>query len=235
MDKSSIPTLPHGADGIELGDLVIEFRADKVIALRRNVEEHFTLHAGNNSGVIDIHRTRKDAQGCEQHATIFAMRRDNILPFLNELSSLIPNFLQLFRRLNLRSIEDQQIEIVRGVLPIEQEHIGRVTRRKPGRRRLVLDPQKLRDEIYAAEYLEEVWDWPSEPFSLWKNGRMIGIAFKASDPHDTAKLSWIRLRDLARFYSEMQHLVEQVALRYAIPPSEYHNYPDAELRSNSVL
>lgn len=225
MGKSATLILPHAANGIELGDFAIEFRADKIVAFRRTVGDHFTLHAGNNSGVIDIHRTWKDAQGCEHHATIFAMRRDNILPFLNELSSLPRSVIQLVRDLRLGWLGHRHIGIAWGLSLIDQDHISRVTRRKSGRKRLVLDPNKFVNEIRVPEYLEEVWDWPDGPFSLLKGGRMIGIAFKASDAHGNVKLAWIKLRDMGRLSSQMQHRIVQVALRYAIPRDEYHNYP----------
>lgn len=56
------PSLPHGATGIEVGNFVIELRSDKVVVLAKDRGEHYTLHAGQKSGILDVHRTwRVDA------------------------------------------------------------------------------------------------------------------------------------------------------------------------------
>lgn len=70
--------LPHGARGIEDGPLVLEFRGDKVIFLIRPLGAHFTLHAGSNSGVLDLHRTWTDEPGAVRHQTIFAIRHADV-------------------------------------------------------------------------------------------------------------------------------------------------------------
>jgi hypothetical protein len=90
---------------------------------------------------------------------------------------------------------------------------------------LVVDPDKFLKELCVPEYIEEILDWPDGPFSLVEGGRMIGIAFKATDPHGNAKFAWIRLRDLRRLFNQVQPLIVEAALRYAIPRTEYHNYP----------
>jgi hypothetical protein len=50
-------SLPHGASGVEVGDFVINFCSDKVVALAKYGDTHYTLHAGHASGVLDLHRT----------------------------------------------------------------------------------------------------------------------------------------------------------------------------------
>ena len=73
MNRKPSSLLPHGASGIEFGNFVIEFRADKIVAIARDTAEHYTFHAGGASGVLDIHRTWRDADGAERHQTVFAM------------------------------------------------------------------------------------------------------------------------------------------------------------------
>jgi hypothetical protein len=63
MDESASLPLPHGANGIELGDLAIEFRADKVILFVKFSGDRYTLHSGRESGVLDVHRTWRDKSG----------------------------------------------------------------------------------------------------------------------------------------------------------------------------
>ncbi len=65
--------LPHGARGIEVEDLVLIFAESKVVFLSKARQEHYTLHAGPRSGVIDVHRTWTDEEGIERHQTIFAI------------------------------------------------------------------------------------------------------------------------------------------------------------------
>lgn len=224
MSESEISNpLPHNAKGIDLGDLVIMFCPDKALVTRKTAGDHFTLHFGYGSGVIDVHRTCKDGQ----HNTIFAMRRDNIPAFLAELESLVPALVRLLRPLRLGWLARQGIGIAWGAFPTEEKHISRITRLGPKRwkRRLVLDQEKFLSEIYAPEYYEEVWSQPDGQFSLGKNGQVIGMAFKSTDPYGNARLAWIKLRDLNRLSGQAWRLMKEAALRYAIPESEYHNYP----------
>lgn len=64
-------SLPHGASGVEVGDFVINFCSDKVVALAKYGDTHYTLHAGHASGVLDLHRTWRDPDGTERHQTVF--------------------------------------------------------------------------------------------------------------------------------------------------------------------
>jgi hypothetical protein len=67
--------MPHDAVGFDLGDLAIEFRADKMVLIRKSLGDHYTIQLGAPSGVLDVHRTWKDELGREQHKTVFAMHR----------------------------------------------------------------------------------------------------------------------------------------------------------------
>jgi len=81
MSESTIPfRIPHRAKGIALGELAIDFQMDmdKVVFTKNSSHEHFTIQFGNNSGVLDVHRTWKDEAGREHHQTLFAMQRDDI-------------------------------------------------------------------------------------------------------------------------------------------------------------
>lgn len=224
MSESDISNpMPHNAKGFDLGDLVIMFCPDKALVTRKTAGDHFTLHFGYRSGVIDVHRTCKDGQ----HKTIFAMRRDNIPALLGDLASLLPALGRLLRPLRLGWLVRQRIGIAWGVFPTAEEHISRVTRlgSKRQKRRLVLDQEKFLSEIFAPEYYDEVWSQPDGEFSLWKDGQAIGMAFKSTGPYGNARLAWIKLRDLNRLSGQAWPLIREAALRYAIPESDYHNYP----------
>jgi hypothetical protein len=212
-DSKAADPLPHNARGIDLGDFVMLFCADKIIVTRKTGGDHFTLHSGYKSGVIDLHRTWKDDQGSEQHTTIFAMRRDNIPALLRELNSLPQSLGRLLRPLRLGWLGRRGIGIAWGVLPTDEEHINRVS-----------DREKLLCGIYSPEYLDEVRWQPDGQFTLWRNGRMIGIAFKSTDLHGNARLAWMKSQDLQRFQGQVWCLIREVAMRYAIPENDYHNY-----------
>jgi hypothetical protein len=222
--EQSVSALRHAAKGIEVGDFAIEFRGDKLVMFRRSSGDHFTLHAGHNSGVIDLHRTWKDAAGRQRHETVFAMRRDRIPHLLGHLNTLPSDLIQLMRPLRLGWLGHRHITIVWGALPIDQEHIGKITARKARRKRVILDPVAFQQEVYIPQYLEEVWDMPDGPFSLWKRGRMIGFGMKLSHHDNRANLYWVKMRDLMRLGTKMQRLLLALVPGYAIPADEYHKY-----------
>jgi len=225
MGDNDKPVLPNCAEGIEIGDFVIEFRADKIIVLKRDAGEHFTIHAGLNSGVIDIHRTWTNPGGHEEHDTIFAICRNQIPAILQEMKDVPWKFIKLFRRLRLGWLGHRQIGIVWGLFPIEQEAIAMVTCRRRGRKRFVFDPAAFKDQILVPEYLDDIWDMADGPFSLWKKGRMIGIGLKFREGNKRASLHWIKMRDLTRLGTQLQKTVFEIAARHAIPPEQYCKYP----------
>lgn len=217
-------SLPHGASGIETGDFAIEFRSDKVVAIARATGEQYTLHAGHDSGVLDLHRTWRDASGIERHQTVFAMLRSDLHGLLADLSPLTIGTLQLFRRLRLGWLYRNNIDIVWGIDPITDQEIAAVTRRRRGRKRLVLDEAKLRDNVLIPEHLEEIWGFPDGAFSLMNRGQKIGVGIKVTDPAGYPHLYWLRLRDISRLFHAVQDRFFATALKYAIPKEKYKDY-----------
>ncbi len=231
METSTSSILPHGAKGIDLGEFVVEFRSDKMVAIRKSSGDHFTLQFGENSGVIDLHRTWNDADGRKHRETIFAIHRNRIPAVLEEFELLVlkefgswPSVLIHFvRPLHLGLLGHRHIGIAWGILPVEEEHIGRITLKSP-RKRLIIDPVKYREDIYVPEYLDEIWDMPDGQFSLWKRRRMVGIGMKVRRQHHPAKLYWFKMRDWMRFLEKMQEPLLQALSRHAIPADEYRLY-----------
>ncbi len=216
-------TLPNGAIGLEVDEYAIEFRPDKAILLRKKIGDHFTLQFGNNSGVLDLHRTWKDADGHEEHETIFAMHRDNIPAFFAQFSSVSSSLIKLIRPLRLGWMSHHHIGILFGGLPISNSHISKIARRSR-RKRLVIDPPKFRSEIYAPEYLEDIWDLPDGPFYLWKGGRMIGLGMKLPHHQKPSRLYWIKARDLTHLTGSVGKMLLEIASRFAIPSDQYYKY-----------
>jgi hypothetical protein len=92
--------LPQGARRIDIADLVLELGRNKVVMLRKSAGDHYTLQAGHQSGIIDLHRTWRDANGGEHHETLFAMRRDDLFTVLNAFA-WPQELLRLFRPLRV--------------------------------------------------------------------------------------------------------------------------------------
>jgi len=223
MSQSVIPfKMPHGAVGVDLGDLAIEFRPDKMVLVRRLVGDHYTIQLGAPSGVLDVHRTWKDESGREQHKTVFAMHRSDIPKVIRELSRATSGLFS-FRRLRLGWLARNEIAIARGLELGTIEDIAQVTR-KARRKRLVVDEAKLRAQLRAPDYLEEVWDFPDGQFSLLRGGRRIGVGIKLTDQFGEAWLYWIKFRGLVRRSNAAWDQIAKAAMRYAIPPEEYGKY-----------
>ena len=218
------PTLPHGATGIEIGNFVIEFRCDKVVVLAKDRGEHYTLHAGHESGILDFHRTWRDPDGSERHQTVFAMRHSDLPAFLNEFASMTTGMVRLLRRLRPGWLYRHGIGIVRGLEPLSDEDIAAVTRRRPGRKRILVDEDKLQANVQIPEYLDEVWDFPDGAFSLFDGGRRIGIGIKATDRGGFVHLFWFKPRDVTRLFRSFEDRFLATAQKYAIPRENYRDY-----------
>ena len=217
--------LPHGAIGIEGSDFAVEFRSDKVVFIlkSRACGSHYTLHVGNQSGVLDLHETRLNAAGERARRTLFAIHRDDFTATVSELTPLLRGFLGLFRRLRLGWLDYRGISIARGIDPVSDHDIAAVTRKRG--RRLILDERVWQEQIRVSEYVDEVSEFPDGVFSLLRHGRKIGIGFKKTGPNGKVQLFWVRLRDLVHFISSWQTQVVAAMSRDAIPEERYVDYP----------
>src|SRR5882724_7387590 len=89
--------LPHGAKGIDTKDFAVEFRGDKIVfaAKSAGAGKHYTFQAGSKSGVIDLHETQQYTAGSDQHRTLFAVRRDDLIGLLGHSGPMLAEFLRL--------------------------------------------------------------------------------------------------------------------------------------------
>lgn len=179
--------------------------------------------------MLDIHRTWRDADGIERHQTVFAMRHADLFAFLNDLASMTTGMFRLLRRLRPGWLYRHSISVVRGLDPVTKQEMAAVTRRKPGRKRIVVDEEKFQANLQIPEYLNEIWDFPDGAFSLFDGGRRIGIGIKATDRTGFARFYWFKLRDVSRFFKSCEGLFLATAIKYAIPPEKYEEYRCLEL------
>jgi hypothetical protein len=213
---------PHGAKGIEGYGFAVEFRGDKIVFMPKadGSTTHYTLHAGPNSGVIDLHQTGSDG---ETHRTLFAVRKDDLLGLLQDMTAVVPELLGLMRPLRLGWLKHRNIGIARGIEPASDYDIAAVTRKR--KKRLALDPELYRQNIECPEFLEDVYDFPDGNFTLLHKGRAIGIGFKQTDAQGNVHLFWIKRCDLLRFGHYWQRIVVGALQRIAIPLERYAEYP----------
>jgi hypothetical protein len=217
--------LPHGAKGIEIENFAIEFRADKIVFVPKSggAGNHYTIHAGQKSGIIDLHETHPDAEGRQHHRTLFAMRRADLAGMIGEAASLLPELLSLFRPLKVGWMKRHNIGIARGVDPVSDGDISVVTRKR--KQRLTVDAELYQQNVFVPEFLDEVFDFPDGNFALFHRGRQIGIGFKKTYPGGDVRLFWIKLSDLMRFGNRWLEKLASTLVRLAIPPERYAEHP----------
>jgi hypothetical protein len=217
-------TLPHGARGIDIGDLALRFGGDKAeFFLKSDGGSHHTLHAGFCSGIIDLHEALVDDAGQKQYRTVFAILRDDLPTALSELAPMVSELLSLVRPLRLEWLKRRGIAIARGLDPVTDDEIAAVTRKQRGR--LVVDEQRWAASMVVPEYLDGVFDFPDGIFSLVRRDRKFGIGFKNTDPFGNVRLLWISVRDMTRFADVWQPKVIEALVRHSIPRENYGDYP----------
>lgn len=221
------PLLPHGAIGLESDEFVIEFRGGKIIFIPKDGSgRHFTFQLTTKSGVMDLHETTDNGDGC--HKTLFAIEKNELSRMLAGLKPMGREFIGLFRRLRVGWLNHHHIGIARGFNPVTDDEIARVTRvlRK---KRLTLDEDAWRANVIQPEFLDEVWDFPDGQFTLGKKSEQIGIGFKQTTEGGQPRLYWIKLRDLESFNRRWHVRIEQAMQSAAIPKENYSDYPFLKL------
>ncbi len=215
---------PNGASGIEFGEFALTFQPNKIIVfLAKASGVHYTLHFGNKSGVLDLHRTSTDPNGQPCHERLFAIRHADMARLLGEAIPTMIGMTGLFRRLRPGWLIRHNIGIVKGLELTTDEQIRAVTS-KMKRKRLVLNEALALDNVYAPMYLDDVWNGPDGWFSLFAGRRRIGLGVKATDSAGRARLFWVKCRDLVRFSARAQGQLIDAVGRYSIPPDKYGCY-----------
>lgn len=197
---SSDHPLPKGANGLDLGELVLALARDKLIFTPKGAREHYTLHLGPYSRVIDVHKTTLREDGTEEHLTLFSITHERLLAMLEALTTpFLELLMSLARPLNPAWMEKRRVGVIVGLLPTGKEiaAVGRVRRRK-----FAIDPQKLAARAWAPECLDDLYDIDAKIFTLFldqrnKAPRKIGYGFAVTDTRSRRRLMWIPDRNVA--------------------------------------
>jgi hypothetical protein len=131
---------------------------------------------------------------------------------------------RLLRRLRPGWLHRHGIGVVRGLDPMTKAEMAAVMRRKPRRRRLVMDEEQLKANLSVPEYLDDIWEFPDGAFSLFEAGRKIGVAIKSTDRLGCVRFYWFKLLDVSRFFRSYEAIFLATALKYAIPREKYKDY-----------
>ncbi len=220
-------SLPHNAKGIDHETFAVELRSGKIILTPKDKgDTHYTVNLDGKSGIIDVHETSRDAAGNSRHKTIFALKKSDLGPFIQEISSVaLPIYGRLYRRLRLGWLAHRNIGVIT-VIPTDQELAVLTEKRRKGRLRF---KENAAESItQAPEFLEEIWEWPDRVFGLVASKRgipkLVGFGYKVTDTTGSIHLFWIKKKELVTTMSRIEAQVREIAIRYAIPSAEYAKY-----------
>jgi hypothetical protein len=189
QNRSMSAILPHGANGIQGDGFAVAFGDGKIVFVVKRQpddsgvemsERHYTFHAGQKSGIIDVHETRSLRDGHKEHKTLFALRADDLPSVLQSLAPMLPELFALFRPLQIGWMKHRNIGVARGIEPVRHADVEAVTVKR--KRKLCVDPERYRDNVFVPEYLEEIYDFPDGNFTLFHRNRNIGSRCGLSYP-----------------------------------------------------
>lgn len=219
MPDSLRDPLPKGANRLDIGELVLAFARDKLVFTPKGMREHYTLHFGPYSKIIDLHKTTLRADEIPEHLTLFSITHKRLLAMMEELAQPLGDLLMgLARPLSPAWMEKRRVGAVVGLLPTgaDTAAVGRVRRRK-----FVIDPKKLAARVWTPDFIDELYDLEGKIFTLFQNQRnkaprKIGYGFTITDVRRRCRLVWTPDRNVAEALQRGSTLLNDAAVRYGI-------------------
>jgi hypothetical protein len=220
------PTLPHRARGIEGENFALQFLADKIVIVPRSAAEgeHYTFHAGPDSGVLDLHETHMSSGRSEQHRTLFAMRRDDLPAALGAMTPVLSELLALLRPLRLGWLKHHGIGIALGSISSAMKTSPpQRTSEKAG---LQSTGNSMKPIFSCRSFWRKstIFRTETSPCSA-----VVAGSASASRPPwrggGDVRLAWIKLTDLMRFGRSWEPKVMSTLASFAIPPERYADFP----------
>jgi hypothetical protein len=224
-----------GARGIKLRDTSIVFAHDKVVVSTPDPTEHYTLHLGQDSGVLDVHRTW-DELGTRRHETLFAIRHADLPNVIGECASFVSEIQGLLRPFPYERLATGRCRVA-SLFPTTPSAVAEVTTKT--RQRLTFSEERLRAYSKFADTVEDlILEFPDCAFALldatkWRLP-VIGIGIKSTSGH-LVKLAWFGVSDAARLFAALPQKAMESALKYAIKPESYGDYSFLTPRSAENL
>jgi len=231
---SSDHPLPKGASGLGLGELVLALARDMLIFTPKGAREHYTLHLGPNSRVIDVHKTTLREDGTEEHLTLFSITHEQLLTMLEALTApFLELLMSLARPLNPAWMEKRRVGAIVGLLPTGKE-IAAVSRVR--RRKFAIDPQKLAARAWAPERLNDLYDIDTKIFTLFLDQRnkaphKIGYGFAVTDTRSRRRLVWIPDRNVTHAMHRGSALLQDAAVKYGVVAANAKRFVRAVTRN----
>jgi hypothetical protein len=212
---------PPQAKGIDAGDLRFVWGQDKIIFATKNRAEHFTVHFGPDSKVLDVHRTLEGPRGSTSHETLFSITHEKLVAIFSEIAHplfrvlsgiAVPFPPSLLRRPDVTAIVG---------IPLSLEQFVSVSRMH--KRRLAADPAKVRSRLWVAQSFDELQTiGDGEFFTVLsrrrnKQPRHIGNGFAVSmEGGGRRQVAWIPSHRFALAMSGAERLLRQAAARHGI-------------------
>jgi len=177
----------------------------KVLLIPQGSGIHYTLHPGDKSGVIDVHKTSEhDVSGNSgRYETLFKIPKRELVPALSKIGeSPFVEFIRMLRPIRLGWIARNHLCILAFPTDTELDGISeiKIDPHSPDSERLV---QRW---FRNPEFIDEIFDMPNIAFLLFKSRQRAtlpyGIMFKF--PDSKGRLRWIRSRDLRRWSRKME-------------------------------
>lgn len=201
MASPHAPSLPKGAKGIDIGDLVLKVGRDKLILSTAGQEGHFTLAFGSRSKVLDLHRTWIGSDGEERHEPLLQIAHAEFGPIFREFEERYLHTTQRLaketRRLRPGWICRHGIVAIPALLAPEAPMALMRVRKQ----RLFFDPELAQNYPNILANPDSLYSLPiGQCFPLIQVrghgcSRMIGLGFRA-ETKGKASLHWIPVRIL---------------------------------------
>jgi hypothetical protein len=179
---------------IDFGSALAIFANEKVVMSRKGDADHFTLHCGPISKILDIHRTRT-VGGLPAHETLFAITHEKLAEVMEEIApALLEAFIEAIRPFDPNKLETTSIIAFTGLSPSGEALAKIVTRRKG---RLLIDPKKMQAGIRRVNSASEMCDLPDgETFTIFSGARKdrrrkLGSGFMFTDERGRRRAAWV--------------------------------------------
>jgi hypothetical protein len=194
-------------------DLTIKrLRDGKVFFKKEGDECHYTLHPGNQSGILDIHKTweRRPLGDPARHQQLFQIALTDLARILNEFSSDLPQqLLSILEPIRLGWMHKRRLGIV--VMPKDVSASG-VTSFKL--RNAPTTEEELRQWLDIPEYLDDVRHRPPVAALVYDCRPdppvPYGLFFSVALGNGAVLLRWVKLKTLMALQRRLERRLRDV-------------------------